>query len=322
MPPSRPVAKAAPTPSPRATIVKPLAPSPLDTSAYSYPTAEELNQPPETIDGYIRCIFGRKGSGKTTLTSQFPDSIQCMFEPRRRNLAIRQLNLQKYTAKQMLEGIGEDVWARMMPTIAQMTEDPSIKNINFDTVDLFYECCVHHVCYTHGIAQPKDAGKEGPAIWNEIRDEWACFFDALAATDKGINLISHTKSRENVELDGGKYEVKSPSCAPACLQYIKQAVDLVFFYGTLNGKRCMQIRDDTGGAEVAVGPQGRFLQPDGVPIYYLEMPELDISPTAKHSTAGYDYLVKAFNNECWDMFTPEDQRGTKKPAPKKGPPTK
>ena len=74
----------------------------------------------------------------------------------------------------------------------------------------------------------------------------------------------------------------------------------------------MQIRDDTGGAEVAVGPQGRFLQPDGKPIYYLEMPELDQDDLG--TNAGYNHLVKAFNNECWDMFyvEPEKPKGPAK----------
>ena len=284
--------------------------APVTYGGLDYPSAEELNIPPTSIDGYIRCIFGRKGIGKSTLVSQFPKSLTLMFEPRRRNLKIRQVNIQKVTAQQIMDG-APDVFSQVTHTVDKWIEDETINNLNFDSVDIFYECCYHHVCAQNKAASPADAGKSGPDIWIQIRDTWAVFFDTLAGTRLGINLVSHMKSRESEEIDGGKYQVRSPSCSPACLLYIKQAADLIFFYGILDGKRAMQIRDDVGSAEVAVGPQSTFLQPDGKEIFYLNMPSLIDKET------GYDRLSKAFNNECWDLYTPEENRSVPKP---KGPP--
>lgn len=279
----------------------------------SYPTTNELNAPPSSFDGYVRCIFGAKGSGKSTLASQFPKTLTLMFEPRRRNLVIRQLNLLKTTPQQIMEG-APDIWQLIKNTTQQWIDDESIDNLAFDSVDIAYECCYSHICAKHGVKAPNDAGKAGPDMWNEIRDEWGTYFDTLTGTRLGITFVSHVKVRENEELDGSKFDRKSPSCTPACLRYIKQAVDFVFFYGKLNGKRCMQIRDDDGMAEVAAGAQGHFLQPDGKPIYYLEMPDLLDKKT------GYQVLCEAFNNQHWDLNTPIEERTVT--SAKKGPPNK
>jgi len=294
-------------PPKRATKVRPASNETFE--GFDYPGADEVNVPPTTFDGYIRCFFGKKGIGKSTLVSTFPNALTLMFEPRRRNLAIRQLNLQKRIAKEILQG-EEDVWNKIKLTTQRWIDDESIDCINFDSVDIAYECCYHSVCAANGVAKPNDAGKASVDVWNEIRDEWACYFDALAASRLGVNFVSHVKSRDTEQLDGGKIEVNAPSCTPACLQYIKQACDFVFYYGDYNSKRAMQLRDPTGMAWVAVGAQNAFMQPNGKPINILEMPDL----TSK--TTGYQHLVKAFNNECWDIDTEEED----KKVVKKGPP--
>lgn len=275
--------------------------APTSLDIIEYPKENELNEPPSHFDNYIRCIFGQKGSGKSTLASQFPKNLTLMFEPRRRNLRIRQVNLLKQTPKQILAG-GPDVWLQIKNTTQLWLDDPSIKNLTFDSVDIAYECCYSHICAQHNVSKPSEAGKEGPDIWNEIKDEWCTYFDILGGTDMGITLLSHIKVRENEEIDGGKIDRKSPSCTPACLKYIKQAVDFVFFYGKLNGKRVIQIRDDDGMAECACG--NGFMQPDGKPIFYLEMPDL------LSGVSGYQVLCEAYEGKHWDFNTPEDERTT------------
>jgi hypothetical protein len=288
--------------------------SPQSEDSYYIPSENELNEPPENFDNYLRCIYGAKGAGKSTLASQFPNNLTLMFEPGRRNLRIRQLLIRKELAKDIIDG-APDPWGKLVNSTQQIIDDETISNITFDSVDIAYECHQHHICAKHGIDSPAKAGRSSADIWIEIRDSWAAYFDTLAQTRLSITFLSHKSVRESEQLDGIKMDRIEPSCAPACLKYIKQAVDFVFYYGTLNGVRCMQIRDATGMTEVAVGPQARFMQPNGKPIYYLEMPDL----TDKES--GYDRLVKAFNNECWDINTLEDERIISS-VPKKGPPKK
>lgn len=283
--------------------------APKTFKGLSYPGPTELNEPPADFDEYIRCFFGAKGYGKTTLAASFPNSLTLMFEPRRKNLRIRQVNLQKHTADQIMEG-ADDVWEQVKLTTQRFIDDESIDCLNFDSVDIFYECAVHSISAAHKLSRPGEAGKGSADVWIEIRDEWSSFFDALAETRLGINFLSHVKTRESEELDGGKVDIKAPSCAPACLQYIKQACDFVFYYGAYNGKRALQLRDPTGAAWVAVGTRENFLQPNGKPVNVLAMPDL------ADKKSGYEVLVEAFKNKHWDIDTPKAER-LGKDTPKK-----
>jgi hypothetical protein len=290
--------------------------SPVESDSFHIPSHDELNQPPGNFDNYLRCIFGAKGAGKSTLASQFPNNLTLMFEPGRRNLRIRQIMIRKQLAKDIIDG-APDPWMQLVNSTQQIIDDETIANLTFDSVDLAYECHAHHVCAKHNLESASKAGKSSADIWIEIRDSWSAYFDTLAQSRLSLTFLSHKSVRESEQLDGTKMDRVEPSCAPACLKYIKQAVDFVFYYGTLNGVRCMQLRDGVGMTEVAVGPEKRFMQPNGKPIYYLEMPDL----TDKES--GYQRLVKAFNNECWDINTLEEERtvstGVKKGPPKKRP---
>ncbi len=299
-----------PTPrSVKATRVKDTASS----DVFEYPGPEELNEPPASFDAYARCIFGHKAAGKTTLCAGFPDSLTLMFEPVRKGLRIRmigeQQGLKKVTAEQIRNG-ETDVWEKVVTSTQAWLDDPTIKTLNFDSIDIFYECCYASVCARNNVNKPGDS-KNGPDIWNEIKDEFASYFSALRETDMGINMLSHVKGREQTELDGSKLKgIWSPSCAPACLQFIRQAVDFIFFLGSHNGKRACLVRDPTAMSLAAVSPENVFMQPDGKEISIIEMPHFQERPNA-----GYLRLVDGFNNRLWDIDTPEDQRIIKKAAP-------
>jgi hypothetical protein len=281
---------------------------------FDYPSSTEINEPPNTFDSYVRCIYGQKGFGKSTLASQFPNSLTLMYEPMRRGLRIRQLPIRKVLASQILDGAA-DPWVQLKNTTQQWIDDTTIDNINFDSVDIAYETAYHSICASHEIENPAQAGKGSSDIWIEIRDEWSSYFDSLIASRLGVNLISHVKTRDIEELDGSKQDVKVPSCSPACLTYIKQACDFVFYYGQHNGYRAIQVRNQTGSSFVSCGPEGHFMQPDGKPIQVLAMPAL------AEKKNGYMILSEAFNNTHWDIDTSEDDRKITT-TPKKGPPPK
>jgi len=283
-----------------------------NTQTLSYPGEDEYNNPPDNLEEYMLCIYGVKGIGKTTAAASTPNSLTLMMEPKRKNLRIRQLSLQKYSAREIIDG-APDTFALVCNTTQQWIDDPSIKCLNYDSIDIFYEMCYHSVCASHSIEQPGDS-KSGPDIWNEIRDTFASYFDTIRDTDMGINMLSHIKPREEKTLDGAKMGYQAPSCSPACLKYIQQAVDIVLYYGHYDNKRAMMIRDETNSSFVSAGVEGKFLQPDGKPVNIFEIPD---NPSKVYST-----IRDAFNNKLWDMDTPQDKRtsSTPKPIPKKGPP--
>jgi hypothetical protein len=233
-----------------------------------------------------------------------------MFEPNRRGLKIRQLPIKKYLAKEIREG-APDSWTLLKNTTQQFIDDESIDNLNFDSVDICYETAYNSICAANNVNSPSEAGRSSSDIWIELRDEWASYFDTLVASRLGVNFISHVKSRETEELSGAKFDIAGPSCAPACLLYLKQACDYMMYYGTHNGYRAICLRDPTNSVLVASGPENHFMQPDGKPLNVLAMPTLGDKKT------GYQVLKEAFANQHWDIDTPEDERVT---TTKKGPP--
>jgi hypothetical protein len=49
----------------------------------------DLSIPPMNFLQYTTLLYGAKGAGKTTGASTFPDNYTFMYEPRRRNIALR-----------------------------------------------------------------------------------------------------------------------------------------------------------------------------------------------------------------------------------------
>jgi hypothetical protein len=290
-----------------------------NSELFDYPSPDELNLPPEDFEDYIMMIFGPKGGGKSTAAASAPDSLTLMLEPMRRGLKIRQLNVIVNPASKILEG-QPDVWKQIIATTPKWLDDPTVKRLNFDSMDLTYEACYHSICASHRISAPGDAGRGSADIWNEIRDEFASYFNALRESDMRLTFISHVKERDESTLEGSKMGVASPSCSPACLKFVKQAADIVLYYGWYNSKRAMMVRDTTNAAFVAPGVEGKFLQPDGKPLYIFEIPDIREYP----DTNIHSVIKSAFNNELWDIDTPEDERivSTPKPKPTPKPPVK
>lgn len=269
------------------------------------PGPTEFNEPPNNFNKFLRCIFGKKGVGKSTLASQFPNNLTLMFEPMRKNLRIRVVPMRKYTPEEIING-APDAWAMLINSVDMLLDDESINNITFDSIDLAYECLYSSICASHTIKSPNDAGKGSADVWIEIRDTWASEMYKFLDSRLSLTLVSHLAVREDEQLDMAKIKVKQPSCSPSCLKWIKQACDFVFYYGEINKEKILQVRDDTGMSEISSGVEGRFLQPNGKTLTFLQMPDL--------TGNGYDTLVKAFNNECWDYYTPEDEKTTKPPT--------
>ena len=69
------------------------------------PGPDELNLPPENFLDYCSVIYGLKGIGKTSLIASIsPNSVVFMFEPRRRNLKIRMVQLDMKSVPQIEAG--------------------------------------------------------------------------------------------------------------------------------------------------------------------------------------------------------------------------
>lgn len=280
-----------------------------------YPGPTEYNEPPDDFHFYVLTLFGPKGIGKSTAAAGFPDSLTLMFEPMRRGLSIRQISLMINTASEIVDG-APDIWMQMVNTTQKWLDDPTVKRLNFDSVDLVYEACYHSVLSRQGLTKPSDS-KNSADVWNEIRDEFASYFNTLRSCEMSLTFISHVKEREESSLEGGKLGIASPTCTPACLKYLKQTSDIVLYFGWYNFQRAMMVRDQSNAAFVSPGVQGHFLQPDGKNVNIFKIPDISIGGQAP--SVVYDTILSAFNNGEWDMDTSEDERTLPSTKPKSNP---
>jgi len=281
----------------------------------TYPGPDDFIVPIDDLRKAFVVLYGQKAKGKTSTVAGIPKSLTLELEPLREGLPIRQLSLKKYTAQQIMDG-AKDTYQLIVNTTQTWIDDPTIDGLNFDSVDIFYECCYHSVCARNHVTEPGKA-KDSVGVWNELRDEFAGYFDTLKESRLGIWVTSHVKERDEKDLEGSKMSFNAPSCAPACLKYLRQAADVVLQIGSYSGKRAIMVRDDTNSSFVACGIRGRFRQPDGKQVKIFEIPNDEENP---HRV--YETIVRAFNNEEWDIDTPEDKRDISTPKPKPGPPKK
>ena len=198
------------------------------------PTAQEVNQPPSRLEDYIICLYGEKGIGKTTLVSQFKDSLVFMWEPGRRNLKIRQYPYQG--SPPLTYRIQKDL-------MRQACEDPSVKLIGIDTIDRLYSTAVKDLCYDRGINDPGEMNDFG-AFWREIRDDVEQLLLMPRQHDKGLILVSHAKEKEFTTASGNEYSRVVPTAMNAAFEILKAICDYAFYYGYSGKQRMLQLRGD------------------------------------------------------------------------------
>lgn len=281
------------------------------TPAIILPGRDDLSVPPEDFLEYTALFYGKKGIGKTSGTSSYPDYINCAFEPERKNIELRKIDFHLRDAEELIQlaASGEysdpfeyDAWEHLKQVGYLALKDPTVKGLAVDTVDLAYSACQESICARHGVTSPF-AKVEGKNLWDTLRMEFTGFFSTLRHHGIGTLFISHAKEREAELMDGVEgLTMVGPSCTPACMKILKQLCDFWFYYGYHDGKRCLWLDDPTLSVDVACG-RG-FKNPDGTQREKLYLPN-DVSKF-------YDTINKAYGGKA-----PKTSKKTVKKAVKK-----
>lgn len=247
-------------------------------STIRIPTSSEMNEPPENFLDYCTLLYGRKGIGKTSATASFPGFLNCQFEPRRRNVKIRQMNFDCKSASELIilndkgtqDPLEYDAWKMLVEVGRLAIDDDSVKGLAIDSVDLAYSACQESLCADRGVEHPS-AKTEGSNGWDELRMTFTGFFNTLMTNGLSILFISHAKEREQEFMEGTEgLAIVGPSCTPGCGKILKQLCDYWFFYGFHDGKRCVTLRDPDMNLDVACG--NGFYNEDGSEIRHIYIP--------------------------------------------------
>lgn len=262
-------------------------PKPISTKL-ALPTTKM--KPASELHHHNVAIFGRKGVGKSTLGSSFPNSLNFRFERGRRNIEVYQVPTDPRLRL---------TWGSFMDYVELFADDEQFDTAVIDSVDIAYDECLEHVCAKYNVSHPSKAGKDGPGVWDEIKMTFESTFRAIQDCGKGIVFLSHEKKREEGQADGTMKEFIDLTCKPAAGKIIKNICEFVWYYGYSGNERVLYLRNSDNSMEVACGRRDVFLQPDGVALKRIGMPTV---PEGEDPlTITYDHLLKGYNNELYDF---------------------
>ena len=254
----------------------------------------ELNTPPTSLDDVFIMIYGRKNIGKSSLAAQFENNLTMMFEATRRNLAIFQVPK---------AGEPDLTWSRALKYQDMICNSDDFQRISIDTVDEAYQQCFIYVCKQAGVRHPDSASKPYE-LWMEIKAQFKEFVLTFREAGKGVTFVSHekvkpliTKAKGLKRDDSPENTVKcdriEPSCSGQVLDVITQICDYVFYYHFKDARRAIMVRSPSEIAWTACGMGETFCDPDGGLIESFE--------AGSDAPSSYEAIIRAFNNELYDM---------------------
>jgi len=238
--------------------------------------------PPNDLTAYTVMVYGEKGIGKTSLCAQFPDMTVTMWEPRRRNLRIKQIPQ---------EGEQRLNWKRFKSYVPLLVEQNT--PVSIDTVDRAYAACLQDHCKEQGVASPFGLDDWG-ALWHDIKVDFEKTMNELLYSDTFVVFVSHGRYREVKTLTSEPdFEMVIPTAPNAAWEYIRAVADLVIYYGFVGERRSMTVRGDSM-VWAACGLEDRFQAPDGDSIVTID--------AGRSAKTAYKNLMDAFDNKLLDTL--------------------
>jgi GTPase SAR1 family protein len=218
----------------------------------------EKNIPPKELADYAILLFGEKGIGKTSLLSQFKDSLVFMFEPRRRNLEITQVWQNK-------DKTGPLDWATFEEAAAELIElgpeSSGYRTLAIDSLDRAYKRCLEAVCRESGFEHPNDANDFGKT-WEKIKERFEGTLVRLGHAGYGICLTSHGKVHRMQPPLGDAYDQQGITASGSAKDVADVICDFVVYYGYHGNNRTFTVRGNQA-VYASCGVENRFLDPDG-----------------------------------------------------------
>lgn len=167
------------------------------------------------LSGYITYIYGKGGTGKTTLASQMEKALLLACE--RGYNAIPGIIAQDITS-----------WVEMKQVVRELKK-PGVKEaykcIIVDTVDIASALCEKYVCNQLEIEEIGDGGwaKNG---WAKTKREFESTMREITQLGYALFFISHDKEKIEKTVDGLEYTRIAPSLSNAYNEIVRNMSDL------------------------------------------------------------------------------------------------
>lgn len=261
--------------------------SPLPVNSVSIPA--EASTVPEVFTEHVIAIYGDSGCGKTSLAAQFPGYVIAQFEPMRKGLALRKVDM-SYISQKGYSDTDRRPFIQFCNFVEQCVKDETVKGIGIDTFNLLFQSCQDYICEEKGVVSPNEL-KDFGQTWSEIQDTVRNILNIFLDSGKGLVFIDHSTQTE-VEIGDNVFFRTQPNLRDSktgSLPIIKEMTDVVVYYGLKSdGSRYMQV-SPTQEIYCKSAIDGHFKTPDDE---YLLSFDVGNSPAK-----AYDSLIAAFNNE-------------------------
>lgn len=178
----------------------------------------EKTKPTNRFSDKIALIYGAPKIGKSTLASQFPDTLFLATEDGLRSLEVFKLpEVGCFTTfKQLMEAV------KAIREHAMLDKEPRYKTIVVDTIDNVYHLASAQVCEEKNIKTIGDAGfAKGYHACDALMHE---FKNEIVGCGLGLVLISHYSESTN---DTTKITVHEPSLPPRARKIFEPMSDLI-----------------------------------------------------------------------------------------------
>ena len=259
---------------------------------------------PDKLEDYVISIYGNAGCGKTSLAAQFPGYVVAAFEPHRKGIEMRKVDI-PYVSLSGYEKSGDyRPFQKFCSFIEQAMEDPSVKGIAIDTFNLLFQSAEDFACDEQGIKSPNDANDYGKT-WRKIQSMVRDIIMVYRTSEKGLVFIDHSVTVD-AEENNEEFRLTQPNLRDSqtgSLPIIKESTDMIIYYGVRKGgNRFMQIQPSTN-VFCKSNIDGHFMTPKGE-----QLKQFDVGGSPQKA---YQDLKRAFNNELNNPVPKTKKRGTK-----------
>lgn len=268
-------------------------------TTFSLPGPDELNEPPENFLEHCILIFGESAIGKTSLVAQIDGCVVLQFDPKRKNLRIRQVEMEYKTVDELnKERPDYTPHQKLIEYLSVAYDDPTVKAVAIDNLSKCYYNTMNHVCFERGCSHPQDAGDFGNT-WKAVEDEFTSLLNAFRTSEKGLILITHGHMKDVTPPHGDPYDRWEPDLPKQAFGYVKENCDFVFNYHMHEGKRTIMVRSDEDVFTKCTVDE-HFMSPTGNPVKLI-----DAGPTP---ATAWKAIQDSYHNKVKDVNEREENK--------------
>jgi hypothetical protein len=226
----------------------------IDEAEKNFKLPTEISEPVDDLGKALILIHGERKIGKTSMACRAPKNLLAATEMGYRGL------------RAIPEDIGD--WRKAELVRRALKKDKTFKTVTVDTVDILYKLCEDHTCRELGVKDLTDV--EYGKGWRECRKRFEAYLNALAASGKGIILISHSTEQEIKRRNGDTYTRLTSSMAKQAREIVDGMVDIWGYFCYDGDRRVLVIQGDD---LISAGHrfQERFRAPDGRVLKQIDM---------------------------------------------------